>query len=852
MNQPKAAECAGNRLRFMHGASRSGAAVSGLFAALIAWLWPIGVGGAMPVGGDVTQFFLGLMSFLSESLAAGRAPVWNDLWGYGFPGIGESQMGAFYPPHVVLYGVLSVEPAYVASLVIHTLWGGLGAYWSGRVFGLSRTGSAFSAFVFSTSGFFVIHMPHPWGYTTGSWLPWAWGAAWRLVNDDPNRDGGRNLAARLFWLTLILVLQVLPGHFQIAFMTQAGVAAIAGWAIVDRVRGRSMGDAVRRLGLGAAGLAAVFPLSAVQLWPTARLARLAASQRDYEYLSGFASTPFHLVSLVAPNLFHRSPLWRPIVWDPFHTSPEECLVYVGLVPLLLAILAVVREARRDAGARCLTALAVLGLVLSLGPYAPGFRLLIELPGFSFFRAPARWTLPASLALALLAGKGLDAWPRWERPGRWLGVLAVAAGIWTVGVLGVIELALWSTSPTGSPALAGGFSRAFALRPWEDDQTFKSVTDLARKPVVVSGARPREARSFEQQRFAIYQTELGGTAVLLAAVVIASMLSGVAPVRRLGPLALIVLTGADLWLLGRHRLVDLGPFRPLVEQSSVLARMAREPRGTRIADPVRNLPMAVGLAPVQAYRTLDLPALPGLTTLVRGPLAPGPQREAALRAMRVSGVGLRVLDPTELAGLRVQGVNDFLPSATLETLNDPVLARWLFGADWNPEHRPEADAFGILKPTEAAARAWFIPSTAAPNAAVFDVSNGDPRPVLDLIDRARALPTVVRSPVDWEVALDVDEPGWVLISQLDDPQWRARFGSKDGSEGRPANIAPAFRVGNQGGAWQRVFIDEPRAGGVLRLTYDAQDLRLGQGISAVSWLVWLAAISFLHLASRRGA
>ena len=112
----------------------------------------------------------------------------------------------------------------------------------------------------------------------------------------------------------------------------------------DRLR------AVRRL---LVGVAVVFPLAALQLWPTARLARLAAAQRDYEYLSGFAADAVPPGRLRAPGLFHVRPLWRPLVWDPFHTSPEEQLAYVGLVPLFLAVLAMAREFRRDQSVRVL-------------------------------------------------------------------------------------------------------------------------------------------------------------------------------------------------------------------------------------------------------------------------------------------------------------------------------------------------------------------------------------------------------------------------------------------------------------------------------------------------------------------
>jgi hypothetical protein len=78
----------------------------------------------MPVGGDVTQFSIGLMAVLARAVRAGRIPLWNDLWGHGFPAVAESQMGVFYPPHIVLYGLLPVEAAYTASLVLHTFWGG--------------------------------------------------------------------------------------------------------------------------------------------------------------------------------------------------------------------------------------------------------------------------------------------------------------------------------------------------------------------------------------------------------------------------------------------------------------------------------------------------------------------------------------------------------------------------------------------------------------------------------------------------------------------------------------------------------------------------------------------------------
>ena len=117
------------------------------------------------------------------------------------------------------------------------------------------------------------------------------------------------------------------------------------------------------------------------------------------------------------------------------------------------------------------------------------------------------------------------------------------------------------------------------------------------------------------RGAIYLQELAATAGLLASIAVAARITMIKELRKYPsflPTALLVLSAVDLLLLGRNRLISVAPLRPLTQQSPVLATLASEPRGARIVAGLRNLPMLIGLGPVSAYRTLDLPALEPLT------------------------------------------------------------------------------------------------------------------------------------------------------------------------------------------------------------------------------------------------
>jgi hypothetical protein len=790
-----------------------------------AWLWPIGFGGRMPVGGDVTQFAIGLMAFLSQALRAGRWPVWNDLWGYGFPGLAESQMGVYYPPHWLLYGWLSVEGAYTASLVAHTLWAALGASWAARRFGVSPWGAALAGFSWATCGFYLIHLPHHWAATTGSWMPWAWGLAWMSL-----RGQGRHSRWAPWALAVVLTLQVLPGHFQLGFITQVSVLAMSLAALTERRAGDGRRPRPRPprpwRAVGAVGLAlaSVPLLAAAQLGPTYRLARLAASSRDFEYLSGFAATPWHLVSYVAPGLFHRSPLWRPVAWDPFHTSPEEHLGYIGLVPLFLALGAIGSGLRgpRDPAARMLTILAILMLVLSLGPYVLGFALWSRWPGFSFFRAPARWGVGTMLALALLAGRGFDTWRSWRRPRRaWIAFVTLAALAPLVLVFG-FELALASTSARGWPAVAGAFGWALRQLPWRGDPSFVEVMRLARQPptqdLVIAGLMRRgidpaaTGARLSRDRFSIYAQELGPTAALLVAMLALAPLTGR---PRLFRAWMLGLTAVDLGFWGHaDRPVDLAPIRPLTAQSPVLARLAREPRGTRTIDPLRNLPMIAAAAPVAAYRTLDLPVLERLTALAQHP-AGGAKVRAAMRA---TGARVRVFFPADDRPIR--------PGTPRETITDPALASWLFGAAWVGTVRGARLArFTVWKSPQQAAKAWLLPGETGRSAAWRAADTGDPDRVLKLLDRAVALESRSPVPERMEIEVPAEGPGTVVISQLADPQWRASWIGPAGAQA--ATIARAF------GGWQGVTVPG-RGRWTLVLEYEARAERIGLIVSALAW------------------
>ena len=84
-------------------------ALLALLVGLIVWLWPIGFGGRMPVGGDVTQFSLGLMAVLGRAHPRRAAAALERPLGLRIPRPGREPDGGLLPAALLLYGLLPLE-----------------------------------------------------------------------------------------------------------------------------------------------------------------------------------------------------------------------------------------------------------------------------------------------------------------------------------------------------------------------------------------------------------------------------------------------------------------------------------------------------------------------------------------------------------------------------------------------------------------------------------------------------------------------------------------------------------------------------------------------------------------------
>jgi hypothetical protein len=172
---------------------------------------------------------------------------------------------------------------------------------------------------------------------------------------------------------------------------------------------------------------------------------------DYEFGSAFGLAAQNLPTVLFP-FFFRLPdatTWWSL-WQQWETE-----LYVGIPTLALIVVGVVLGRRAEL--LYFVPLAALSLWIAMANYAPFFnlhQLLWSVPGFSFLRAPGRFTYLVVFACACLAAFGLQALSQ----RRFRVVVALVGGVPSVTLLA----ALLALLPTWRALLSADPVRARVL------------------------------------------------------------------------------------------------------------------------------------------------------------------------------------------------------------------------------------------------------------------------------------------------------------------------------------------------------------------------------------------------------
>ncbi len=386
--------------------------------------------------GDLQLYFQPMATFWKSNVAQGRVPLWNAGILGGTPFVGSPQMWILYPS-ALLFIPFSAVAALTITTVFHFWLAGAFFYaWTRRGCLQLQPLSAFlGACVWMLSGFLVAKSQFPNMLQAIAWVPavlWA----------------GEVVAARANFrsalvLALVLSLQLLAAHAQISLFSgyMLSIYAFFRWRAMQPRRG-----GWRVVGCIAGALALTILLTLGQTLPVVEALHATVRQSLSLFdASRFSLIPWAIGTLVVPH-FYGNPMKG--VWHyPFDINIWESVCYIGIAPLLLALVAASREAR----ARFWVGWTLGFLWISMGVFGGLYALaFFVLPGVARFHDAGRFLVGFSLGGAVLAALGAQYLLQNARNGaRWTMLLLAL----TLLDLGVFARGFYPTIPIKLAQLA---------------------------------------------------------------------------------------------------------------------------------------------------------------------------------------------------------------------------------------------------------------------------------------------------------------------------------------------------------------------------------------------------------------
>ncbi len=397
--------------------------------------------------------------FLTTALRIRELPLWDPYIFAGHPFLANGQHSALYPLAWVFF-VLPLPRAFGVFIALQLGLAGLSMYIFARVIGANRLGAFLAGMTFQFSGFLVVSVVHPMIVAAASWLP----LLLALVDLTVRRARFlRQERAMLPWALLgaiALGLHILAGHAEATYFTLLVMGIFSAWQLVHTAltrpratwRTEVLSPVLGLLLMAGLGLA----LGAIQLIPLYEVVQGSFRQGAVTLTDvlGWAYPKRRLITFLVPNFFGNpthTTLWNFFTGEVTHATVNaygnsisifdwgvknyvEGGAYLGILPLLLAFIAVIRPKSKVQSPKSevenpkskiqnLASKTVDGLLSWLRqPYVPFFTVLslfslgcifgtpvyalvYALPFLNQSHSPFRWVFPLTVAVAALAGLG---------------------------------------------------------------------------------------------------------------------------------------------------------------------------------------------------------------------------------------------------------------------------------------------------------------------------------------------------------------------------------------------------------------------------------------------------------------
>ncbi len=294
---------------------------------------------------DAGLFTYPVTYYFRDCFHHGHLPLWDPLNNCGIPFLAQWNTLALYPPSLV-YLLLPMPWSLNLYLLAHLFLAALGMYRLCHLWFGSRLGASVAALAFAWNGLTFQFLAWSCHIAALAWMPWV-----ILYCARATKEGGRR------WVLAALAgaCQMLAGAPETVLFTWLIVAAISALDVLQKKQSFWTTSA-RLVWIGVM----VWALSAAQLLPWLDL----LAHGDRSSASGgsaWSLPPWGLANFLVP-LFHSTGSITGIFMQPEQQWTSS--YYLGILPLMLAVVAIWRD--RRARTILLAAIALAAVLFAFG------------------------------------------------------------------------------------------------------------------------------------------------------------------------------------------------------------------------------------------------------------------------------------------------------------------------------------------------------------------------------------------------------------------------------------------------------------------------------------------------------